>query len=105
MKKLLAALCLLLAGCGGEKVQGAPAPGDVVNVPAFEWNVVDRTTLRQVYEDAGMEIQEGARLYGFVGRRGNANVIYTTSPNYVDDAVTCTLGHEVLHLAIGDYHE
>lgn len=104
-------LCLLLTGCG-EAVQGAPEPGAVVELPPIEWRVVDRAWLEAVYRNSGMEIGEVRRgvrkerdnLTGFAGYRNGQAVVYTLPPRAVDDAATCRLGHEVMHLALGDYH-
>lgn len=101
---LTAGLALLLAACG-EAVQGAPEPDSVVPVAAFEWRVVSQAELERVYREAGMPITEQDRLHGFVGKTSDGrHVIYTLPPRTVDDAITKTLGHEVMHLALGDYH-
>ena len=105
MKKLLLAVVLLLAACKGEKIQNAPKAGDVINIPAVQWVVADKSTMMDVYRNSGMDIAEGASLKGFVGTRDDGTqVMYTLAPEYVDDDATLTVGHEVLHLAIGDYH-
>jgi hypothetical protein len=105
MKKY--AILFFLAGCsGGERVENAPKSGDVVQLPAIEWRVVDRPELEAVYRNSGMVVGEGQRLDGFAGLRPDGRkVIYTLPPRYVDDQVTCTLGHEILHVAIGSYHK
>lgn len=110
---MVAATLLLLASCGGERVQNAPAEGDVLHLPAMEWRVVDRQTLDAVYVNSGMTVnvvthgrmKRRDNLTGFVGRRGEQWVVYTLQPQYVDDAATCALGHEVLHTVLGDYHD
>lgn len=107
MKSALLTLCLTLAGCtGGEKVQGAPAPGDVVQIAAVEWRVVDQATLVRLYTESGMDLRKEDKLEGFTARDlvSGRLVIYTTPPRVVDDQVTCTVGHEMLHVALGDYH-
>lgn len=96
-------LCLALAGCS-EAMQGAPQPGDVVSLPPIEWRVVDRAGLEAVYRNSGQAIPDGGRLHGFAGYRDGQAVVYTLPPRAVDDAATCTLGHEVMHIALGDYH-
>ena len=96
-------VALLLTGCG-ERVQGAPEPGAVVQLPPIEWRVVDRAGLEAVYRNSGQALGDGDRLSGFAGYRDGKAVVYTLPPRAVDDAATCTLGHEVMHIALGDYH-
>lgn len=104
MKAMLLVPLLLLAACG-EPVDPQPEAGTHYDIPAFTWHVVDTQELRRVYREAGQPLQDGDRLYGFVGKRGNEHVVYTLPPKTVDDSATCTLGHEVMHLALGDYHQ
>lgn len=96
---LIAALAL--AGCA-ERIE--PPPAGVYSLSA-DWHVVSEAELRRVYADAGMPLDKGQKLHGFVGVRNGRNVIYTTGPRHVDDAATCTLGHEFLHIALGSYHK
>lgn len=107
MKLVALPLLLLLLTACGEKVAGAPEPGTVIDVPAFRWHVVDRAALERAYtEDAGLPLGKGEKLEGFVGvLEDGTHVIYTLPPQRVDDAATTTLGHEVLHLAIGAFHK
>lgn len=102
MKRLLI-LPLLLAGCG-EPVQNPPEPGQTVALPPIEWRVRDREGLEAAYRNSGMPLAERERLHGFAGRDGDTAVVYTLPPRRVDDAVACTLGHEVMHVALGEYH-
>jgi len=107
--------CLLLTGCGGEKIDPAPQAGERHQL-RIEWRVVDRPTLEQAYRDSGMVLlkRERAagdpnpqrdRLHGFAGRLPDGSaVIYTLPPERLDDQATCTLGHEILHITHGDYH-
>ena len=105
MKKLcILILSFALTACG-EQIVPQPEEGSEYAIPAFTWHVVDTQELRRVYREAGQPIQDGDRLYGFVGKRGNEYVVYTLPPKTVDDSATCTLGHEVMHLALGDYHK
>lgn len=107
----LGLIALLLTGCG-ERITPAPQPGDVHHLPPIELRFVDRQTLEAVYLNSAMEIREVRvgkhrqkdRLTGFVGTRNGRTVLYTLPPKYVDDAMTCTLGHEVLHVPLGSYH-
>lgn len=96
-------LILLLTGCG-ERVTPTPHPGDVHALPLIEWRIVSEPELRRVYADAGMPLERGQKLHGFVGTQSGRTVIYTTAPRTVDDQIATTLGHEVMHVALGSYH-
>ena len=101
MRTLICLAALGVTACG-EKMQ---APADTYAIPEFEWRIRSNDELRSIYANSGMSLREGHKLHGFVGTdAAGRNVIYTTSPRTVDDAVACTLGHEVMHLALGDYH-
>lgn len=103
LKSLLPAVVLLLAACG-QPINPQPQAGEVHDV-SFEWHIVDRSTLEAEYRKAGMPLQEGDRLHGFTGVRGDGRtVVYSLPPKSVDDSATCTLGHEVLHITHGSYH-
>lgn len=65
---------------------------------------MSRAELEAVYRNSGQAVPEGGRLHGFAGYRDGRAVVYTLPPRTVDDAVTCTLGHEVMHIALGAYH-
>lgn len=96
---------LLLTACG-EPVQGAPEAGDSIQLPPIEWRVRSRDALEHAYRDSGMVIGGNERLHGFAGYSDDGSaVIYTMPPRTVDDSVACTLGHEVMHIALGSYHE
>lgn len=94
---------LLLTGCG-ERIDPAPEPGDV-HALAIEWRIVSRPELERVYRESGMPLGERDRLHGFAGFDGDEAVVYTLPPVRVDDQATCTLGHEVMHIALGGYHQ
>lgn len=104
MKQLLIILLAVTLVACGERVQGAPESGAVVQLPPIEWRVVDRAELEAVYRNSGQELADGDRLSGFAGYRNGQAVVYTLPPRTVDDAATCTLGHEVMHVALGSYH-
>ena len=105
----LAALVVLalaaLTACG-QRVAPAPAAGDTLHVPAFEWRMADPLALKAAYLHSGQVVPDGAELHGFAGvLPDGTRVIYTLPPVRVDDEATCTLGHEVMHLALGSYHQ
>lgn len=98
------ALGFSLTGCG-EKIDNSPQPGERVQIPAIEWRVVDRQGLLHAYQSNGMRLEQGQQLEGFAGIAADGRrVVYTLPPRTVDDAATCTLGHEVLHVVLGEYH-
>lgn len=97
-----------LSACNmGEPVQGAPKPGDVIDIPAFEWHVTDVPGLQSAYQNGGGSLGERSEALGFTAtrERDGATLVYTTVPKRVDDLVACTLGHEVMHIALGNYHK
>ena len=105
LRRVLLVVCVLSIAACGERIQASPQAGSSVAVPAFEWRVVDRPTLEAVYRASGKNIGDGGRLEGFAGTtHGGVVVVYTLPPQTVDDSVTCTLGHEVMHVALGSYH-
>ena len=104
MRLVLIATLMLLAACG-QSIAPQAQPGDVHQLPPIEWRVVDRTELERVYRNSGMPLESGQSLQGFVGRANGKTIIYTLPPRTVDDQATVTLGHEVLHVALGSYHE
>ena len=105
MRLILATFILILLTACAERIDNAPQPGDVIHLPPIEWRVVDQPTLEAVYRASGMEIGEKQNLHGFAGTRDGHAVIYTLAPRSVDDSVTRTVGHEVMHIALGEYHK
>ena len=104
MKWPIIATLALLTACG-ESVQGAPEPGGNIALPPIEWRVRDRVALEQAYRDSGMGLTDRENLHGFAGYADDGTaVVYTLPPQRVDDAVACTLGHEIMHVALGEYH-
>lgn len=100
----LFALVFLLSACR-EEVASAPRVGDTFQVPAFQWRVVDQQELERVWVAGGKQLRDGEVLRGFVGRLPDGTyVVYTKPPKFVDDREVTTLGHEVLHVVIGEYH-
>lgn len=104
MNRLSIIPMLAMSACGGAQIEGAPKAGDVIDVPGFQWRVVDQRTMDKAYSDAGIDAKGGI-LHGFAGRTMDGRaVIYTLPPKHVNDDVTMTLGHEVLHIPLGAYH-
>ena len=105
----LAALLLLALPACREKIEptrGSVAPGTSHTIPAFEWRIVDREQMVAAYHRAGAAVPDGSRLEGFVAvnKETGKLIVYTPPPVGVDGNVTTTLGHEVMHMALGDYH-
>lgn len=89
----------------GETIK-ANTSARVIQVPAFEWHIVSEDELRRIYEKAGGHVPQGGDLKGFsaVDPKTGKRLIFTTQPRRVDDDVTTTFGHEVMHITFGDYH-
>ena len=107
MKKflILALMALLMVGCK-EKVEPVVQPGTVIPLPPIEWHVVTKEELVRIYtENGGMVVAEGMSLKGFAATQGDRVMVFTTVPVHVDDDVTLTLGHEIMHIALGEYHK
>lgn len=107
MRMLLVAAVLAISGCG-EQVQNAPAAGTTVLIPEFEWRVVDADTMARLHAENGIVLQRGVETA--LGMQGVRNIdgrvmVYTLPPKYLNDRNTCTLGHEVMHIALGAYHK
>lgn len=98
-------LTLALTACG-EKVTPEVKPGETFYLPPVEWRVVNSTQMVKAYTEAGMPLAPDQKLHGFIGHLHDGTVvIYTLPPVAVDDSATCTLGHEMMHAALGDYHK
>lgn len=80
-------------------------PPKSITIPTFDWYIVSEAEMRDVYERSGQVIPEGGELKGITGLNNGQQVVITPPPVYVDDEVACTLGHEVMHIAFGDYHK
>lgn len=95
-------ILLLLVACSAEPL----VEEGVHQVPAFEWRVVPQSELQAAYRDYGMYRPFRSKLDGFVGITPDGRwVVYTTAPRVPDDEVATTLGHEVMHLVLGEYHD
>lgn len=102
--RILILATLLLTACS-ERIDPAPAAGEF-HALAVEWRIVDRDALEATYRAAGMELGDRQSLRGFAGTLPDGRaVVYTLPPQRVDDDATCTLGHEVMHVALGSYHK
>lgn len=76
-----------------------------IHIPAFDWYIVSESELQTIYKNSGYTLPANARVSGLTGIVNGKQVIITTAPKGVDDEVTLTLGHEVMHLAFGKYHQ
>lgn len=93
-------LGLCLSSCD-ERVapsKNSVAVGTRIVVPSFEWRVLAQDDLDR---------QCGAKVEGCVGwnKDTGRQVVYTRPPKFVDGTETRTLGHEMMHIALGDYHK
>ena len=106
MKRAVAitAALFLLSGCG-EKVQGAPDAGTTTLVQQFEWRVINREQMVELHRLNGINLKPNEVPLGMQGYKDGKAIIYTLPPKTVDDDVTLTLGHEVMHIAMGKYHD
>lgn len=110
---LMIFLAILMTSCSsGEKIVTTtgvdPVAGANIEVPAFTWRIRDEKTLTSQWEAAGKVKQfETDEVKGFAGIDQDTGrpVVYTTPPKHVDDDVTKTLGHEVMHVVLGSYHK
>lgn len=70
--------------------------------------VESQTELRDAARKLGVYVRSDA-LHGFsvLGKRDgrDACIIYVFRPRIVDDDRTLTLGHEMLHCLVGNYHD
>ena len=80
--------------------------GSDIEVPAFTWRIRDDKALREAWErGSGTPLPEGGLLEGFTATdEAGRLLIYTKAPRKVDGGETLTLGHEVMHLSLGNYH-
>jgi hypothetical protein len=94
-------ILLLLTGCA-EPVQNAPKAGQNVIIPAFVWRIRDPETIAKEHG----QTPNGTIPAAYVGRRADGTLVITTPPpRAVDDDVATSLGHEVMHIALGQYHD
>lgn len=76
-----------------------------IHIPTFDWYIVSEEDLQTIYKNSGYDLPSNNRVTGLTGMVKGKQVIITTAPKGVDDEVTLTLGHEVMHLAFGKYHQ
>lgn len=98
----------LLSSCEApaNKVVGdraAAVEGANLYVPAFRWSIRSASEVSRIRQQ---DVGDGHTAYGFVGTDKDTHeiVIYTTQPKRVNDEVACSLGHEIMHLPLGNYH-
>lgn len=85
--------------------KGSIEEGAINSVPPIEWAIVSQREMENLYSNSKKPLKNGV-LHGFIGIDPvtGATIVVTTRPRYVDDEVACTLGHEVMHAALGNYH-
>lgn len=104
MKIYTMAALLALTGCA-EKIQDAPKAGTTMLVQGFEWRVINEAQMRELHAINGIPIPDGKMPAGMQGYKDGKTIIYTLPPVSVDDDVALTLGHEVMHITMGKYHD
>lgn len=100
----------LLIGCDQQKIQptrGSIAAGAVNKLPPIEWRIVSKPELERAYIRGGAQLLSGHELEGFtaIDHETGTVLVYTLPPTSIDGAATLTLGHEIMHVALGDYHK
>lgn len=100
----LVAVLFLSAGCA-EKIQDAPKAGTATLVQQFEWRVINREQMVELHRLNGITLKPNEVPLGMQGYKDGKAIIYTLPPKTVDDDVATTLGHEVMHIAMGKYHD
>lgn len=105
MKIAIGVIAIALTACG-ERVQNPPAVGDDISIPQFEWRVRTAEQINGIHALNGIHVGNGRVAEGIQGVDPKGTVVvYTKAPQHVDDSVACTLGHEVMHIALGRYHK
>lgn len=106
------ALMVTLVGCtGGAPVtpttQVSIADGSDITIPRVVWRIRSPEQLKAEYQAAkgGQNLGPMDSLQGFSATGSDGTVyVYTLRPKTMDDEVTLTLGHEVMHTVLGGYH-
>lgn len=104
---VVCAAALILPSCDTGNITPRPVANQTYYLPPIEWRIRDAETIRQAYVESGQCLEDGQTIEGFTGLDPNGvQVIYTLPPKRVDDSATLTLGHELMHVALGkDYHK
>ena len=101
-------LLTLLVGCDSrEPVKNAPKLGDQIELPPIVWKIRTEKQMAEIRENSLGPTNRKVRVLGLTGVNqdtGRVEVI-TEVPRYVDDQIACTLGHEIMHVALGDFHK
>lgn len=110
MKKLLAVIFVALlstTACKPAKIEPERnVDARTIQLPAIEWRIRTQEELNDIYRKNGNHLPEGMAADGFIGRDGDLRVVmYTLRPTRLNDRTTCTIGHEILHEAYGNYHK
>lgn len=104
----LIALAVIASCQPMRRVEPQVASGVRFTVPSFEWRVLDEETLQKQCRDYTKPLlRDTHKFVGCVGWNLDTGrkVVYTLPPKYVDGPETMTLGHEVMHVALGDFHK
>lgn len=104
MRAIALVVVLFLTACA-EKIQDAPTAGTTIQVGAFEWRVINQQQMRELHAINGIALDAHQVPKGLAGRKDGRAIIYTLPPGRVDDETALTLGHEVMHIALGKYHD
>lgn len=105
-------IALIFAGCSAQTESVTPTkhsikPGTDIQLPPMEWRIRTPEDLARIYAESGQQTSRDEAIDAFIGRDPGTGqvIIYTAPPKFVDGAETRALGHEVMHEALGDYHE
>lgn len=100
---------LVIGGCVAkiEPEYNSIMPGTDIEVDSIELRFRKPEELQRQYAGAGQTVPEKYELRAFIARDLDTGkkIIYSPPPKHVDDDVTCSIGHEFLHAALGNYHD
>lgn len=103
---LLLALFTLVACDSKEPVKNKPEIGEQIQLPPIIWKIrTDEQML--IVREGSLGRTPNIKVLGLQGvNKSTGDIeVYTNAPKYVDDQVACTLGHEIMHVALGNYHK